>query len=155
MFLFLFFSLTACKASSDNEDIVVFIKNDFKNYITDNRKLVIEANKDIKKEPAIKEIIFNNTFIKLRTAENLLNDEYNSWLVGLDKNDFDYSDLNDICWMVVYMENYVKNMDSSYEKNMTKDTQTSVKNFYEMKPKIIELRDSKDQAAKPLVEVCK
>jgi uncharacterized protein YcfL len=34
-----------CKAS-EKEDVDTFIQKDFKNYVTDNRKLILEANKD-------------------------------------------------------------------------------------------------------------
>lgn len=145
--------MNGCVAS-DKDDIDNFIKNDFKNYLTDNRKLIPEANKNVKIEPNLKEILFKNTFVKVKTAQSLLDGEYNNWLVGLDKNNFDYTDLNTICWMTVYMQNYIKNMDDLYRKNITEDTRKSVQQFYDMKNKIIKLRDSKDQTLKNFVQVC-
>lgn len=124
-----------CKAS-EKEDVDTFIQKDFKNYVTDNRKLILEANKDVKQEPALKEIIFKNTFVKVRTAQSLLNDEYGNWLTGLDKNKFDYTDLKDVCWLTVYMQNYINNMDEQYKANITEDTQKSVNNYMKQEMKL-------------------
>lgn len=155
LLLFLFFNLTSCQASSDKNDIDTFIKQDIRNYITDNHRLIVEANKEIRVEPALKEIIFKNTFVKLKTAESLLNDEYGNWLIGLKKNDLDFDELNSICWMVVYMDNYVKNMDNNYEKNIIEDTKKSVEKFYRMKGEIIKLRDSNKRESNSSDEKCR
>ncbi len=117
--------------------------------------MILEANKDIKQEPALKEIIFKNTFVKVRTAQSLLNDEYGNWLTGLDKNKFDYTDLNDVCWLTVYMQNYINNMDERYKANITEDTKKSVKQLYEARNEIIKLRDSKDKSLATFQQVCK
>ncbi|WP_336169529.1 hypothetical protein [Acinetobacter sp. 161(2023)] len=143
-----------CKAS-EKEDVDTFIQKDFKNYVTDNRKLILEANKDVKQEPALKEIIFKNTFVKVRAAQSLLNDEYGNWLTGLDKNKFDYTDLNDVCWLTVYMQNYINNMDEQYKANITEDTKKSVKQLYEARYEIIKLRDSKEKSLATFQQVCK
>lgn len=151
--LFSTLGISGCKAS-DKDDIDNFIKTDFRNYVNDNRDLIIEANKNIKVEPAIKEIIFKNTFVKVETARSLLDDEYASWLEGLDKNKFDYTDLNTICWMTEYMNNYVHNMDDSYRKNIKEETINNVKKLYEQKAKIIQLRESKDKTLENHFKKC-
>ncbi|MDC4965900.1 hypothetical protein OHW02_13755 [Acinetobacter baumannii] len=62
------------------------MKVDLKNYATDNYRLIIEANKNVNNEPALKNSLFNNSYVKLETARSLLNDEYPDWIQGLDKN---------------------------------------------------------------------
>jgi hypothetical protein len=153
--IILFLGISGCKASN-NDDTDSFIKNDFKNYLTDNKKLIIEANKNVKNEPFIKEIIFNNTFIKVRTAQSLLNDEYSDWLIGLEKNNFDYIDFNTLCWMTVYMDNYVNNMSESHRKNITEDTREKAKKLYEMKEEIIKYRDkgNNGKSLQSFVDLC-
>ncbi len=78
--------LTSCKASTDKEDIDNYVKVDLKNYATDNYRLIIEANKNVNNEPALKNSLFNNSYVKLETARSLSNDEYPDWIQGLDKN---------------------------------------------------------------------
>ena len=155
LILLLSLVISDCNAS-DKKDIDNFIKNDFKNYITDNKNLIIEANKNVKNEPLIKEIIFNNTFIKVRTAQSLLNDEYSYWLTGLEKNDFDYIDFNTLCWMTIYMNNYVNNMSESRRKNITEDTIVAARKLYELKGEIIKYRDKdgKGKSLQSFVELC-
>ncbi|ATZ67757.1 MULTISPECIES: hypothetical protein [Acinetobacter] len=150
----LLFSFNGCKAS-EKDEIDIFIQKDFKNYLRDNRKLILEANKDVKLEPALKEIIFKNTFVKLKTAQSLLDDEYGNWLEGLGKNGFDYTDFNDICWMTIYMQNYINNMDENYKSNITDDTRKSVNHLYEARDEIIKLRDNKDKALASSQQTCK
>jgi hypothetical protein len=48
--------------------------------------LIIEANKNVNNEPALKNSLFNNSYVKLETARSLSNDEYPDWIQGLDKN---------------------------------------------------------------------
>ncbi|WP_284087177.1 hypothetical protein [Acinetobacter nosocomialis] len=148
------FSLTSCKASSDKDDIDQYVKVDLKKYATDNYRVFIEANKNFSNEPALKETLFNNTYVKLETARSLLNEEYSDWVVGLDKNGFDYADLNTVCWMTVYMENYVKKINVDYKKDIKNETLNDVHRLYEERKKIIKLRDSKNQTAKNFVQVC-
>lgn len=148
------FGISGCQAS-DKKEVDNFIKNDFKNYIADNRKLILEANKNIALEPDLKEVIFKNTYIKVKTAQILLNDEYPNWLIGLDKNNFDYTDLNTLCWMTVYMNNYILNMNDANRKNITSETIQSVNIIYNEKNNIIKLRDSKNDSLKYRLKICK
>ncbi|MNY93245.1 hypothetical protein D3C78_96540 [compost metagenome] len=146
--------LTSCKASSDKDDIDQFVKVDLKNYATDNYRVFIEANKNFSNDPALKETLFNNTYVKLETARSLLSEEYPDWVEGLDRNGFDYADLNTICWMMVYMENYVGKIDETYRKDLKVETLSDVHRLYVERKKVIKLRDSKEKTAKNFVEVC-
>lgn len=147
--------LTSCKASTDKEAIDNYVKVDLKNYATDNYRLFIEANKNVNTEPALKNSLFNNTYVKLETARSLLNEEYNDWIEGLEKNDYDYGDINTICWMTVFMENYVNNIEGQYKKDLKYETLNDVHHLYNERQKIIKLRDSKDKTAKSFVAICK
>lgn len=146
--------LPSCKASSDKEDIDQYVKVELKNYAKDNYRVFIEANKNFSSEPTLKETLFNNTYVKLETARSLLNDEYSDWVEGLDRNGFDYEDLNTVCWMTVYMENYVNKINDEYRLNIKVETLNDVHHLYKERLKVINLRDSKDKTAKNFVEVC-
>lgn len=146
--------LTSCKASTDKEDIDNYVKVDLKNYATDNYRLIIEANKNVNNEPALKNSLFNNSYVKLETARSLLNEEYPDWIQGLDKNGYDYVDLNTICWMSVFMENYVNKVEGPYKSQLKNETLNDVHSLYGERQKIIKLRDSKDKTARNFVEVC-
>lgn len=146
--------LTSCKASTDKEDLDNYVKVDLKNYATDNYRLIIEANKNVNNEPALKNSLFNNSYVKLETARSLLNDEYPDWVQGLDKNGYDYGDLNTICLMTVFMENYVNKVEGTYKSQLKNETVNDVHSLYGERKKIIKLRDSKDKTARNFVEVC-
>lgn len=99
--------------------------------------MIIEANKNVNNEPALKNSLFNNSYVKLETARSLLNDEYPDWIQGLDKTGYNYGDLNTICWMTVFMENYVNKVEGQYKSQLKNETVNDVHRLYGERQKII------------------
>lgn len=153
--LFLNFVISGCNASDEN-DIKFFIDHNLKLYLEDDREILLTLNENIDTTPfPVKEAIFDKAYIKIMTAKSLLDNDKNSWVDALNKNGFDYVNLDTLCWSVSYIKTFSDNMDLKYKAKLNQETKNNINNIYGLKKEIIKLRDSKDEALKSTLKLCK
>ena len=141
--------------TSDKKETDFFIDNNFKSFLEDDREIILTLNENKDVAFPVREAIFHKVFIKIMTAKSLLEDNESNWINELNRENFDYENLDTLCWATNYIKNYSDNIDEKNKERLTQSVSENIDILYKFKKEIIKLRDSKDDTLKFRLKLCK